>query len=113
VNGLESVVGSVRAGLDADFAIVDADLSALPAGEICEASVRQTWIRGQVVYEKGGKAALKSPDEAARWRQDETSSRRTDDVDTNTGQRSSGALAVGSWRRVRARGSRVRQHLHD
>jgi predicted amidohydrolase YtcJ len=112
VNGLESHVGSVRAGLDADFAIVDADLSTLPAGEICGASVRQTWVRGQVVYEKGGKAALTSPDEAARWRHDERSSGRTDDVDTNTRRAPSHPPAVGRRRRVRARGSRVRQD-HD
>jgi predicted amidohydrolase YtcJ len=114
VNGLEAVVGSVRAGLDADFAVVDADLSALPAGEICQASVSQTWIRGQVAYEKGGKAALKSPDEAAGWRQDETtSSRRTYDSDTITRQEPSRPRAVGRGRRVRARGGRVRQDNVD
>jgi predicted amidohydrolase YtcJ len=51
VNGLESVTGSIRAGLDADFAIVDADLAAADPGEICRASVRQTWVRGQVAYQ--------------------------------------------------------------
>ena len=50
VNGLDAVTGSVRAGLDADFAVVDADLSRLPAGEIGEARVTSTWIRGQEVY---------------------------------------------------------------
>ena len=48
VNGLESVAGSIRSGLDADFAIVDADLATARPGEICQASVRQTWVRGQV-----------------------------------------------------------------
>ena len=46
-NGLESVTGSIRVGLDADFAILDADLAAIKPDEICQASVRQTWIRGQ------------------------------------------------------------------
>jgi len=55
VNGLESVTGSIRAGLDADFAIVDADLATVKPGEICQASVRQTWVRGQVAYESGEK----------------------------------------------------------
>ena len=50
VNGLESAAGSIRAGLDADFAIVDADLATVKPGEICQASVRQTWVRGQVAY---------------------------------------------------------------
>jgi predicted amidohydrolase YtcJ len=55
VNGMESAVGSIRAGLDADFAIVDADLAAAKPGEICQASVRQTWVRGQVAYQSGEK----------------------------------------------------------
>ena len=46
-NGLESVTGSIRAGLDADFAILDADLAAIKPDEICQASVRRTWLRGQ------------------------------------------------------------------
>ena len=56
VNGLESAVGAIRAGLDADLAVVDADLSVLPPGEICQASVRQTWIHGQLAYERRGTA---------------------------------------------------------
>jgi predicted amidohydrolase YtcJ len=51
VNGLADVTGSVRAGLDADFAVVDADLSHLPAAEIGTAAVTATWVRGQVVYQ--------------------------------------------------------------
>jgi predicted amidohydrolase YtcJ len=57
VNGLHATVGSIRPGFDADFAIVDADLAAVPAADICQASVRQTWVRGQVAYEQRGKAA--------------------------------------------------------
>ncbi len=52
VNGLEDQVGSVRPGLDADFAIVDADLAHLPAGEIWQAGVTTTWIRGEVAYHR-------------------------------------------------------------
>ena len=52
INGVEGVSGSIAAGLDADFAVVDADLSRLPAGEICQAAVTQTWIRGQLVYQR-------------------------------------------------------------
>jgi predicted amidohydrolase YtcJ len=51
VNGLESVVGSIRPGLDADFAVVDADLAAVRSREIGQASVRQTWVRGEIAYE--------------------------------------------------------------
>ena len=53
VNGLDAVAGSIREGYDADFAIVNADLGHLPAREICQAMVTQTWIRGQVVYSQG------------------------------------------------------------
>jgi predicted amidohydrolase YtcJ len=51
INGLEDVTGSVRPGLDADFAVVDADLSHLPAAEIGTAAVTTTWIRGQVAFQ--------------------------------------------------------------
>jgi predicted amidohydrolase YtcJ len=50
INGLENVVGHIKTGYDADFAIVDADLAAIDSTEICQASVRQTWVRGQVAY---------------------------------------------------------------
>jgi len=50
VNGLEHVTGSVRPGLDADFAIVDADLANGPDGELCQAAVVSTWIRGEQRY---------------------------------------------------------------
>jgi len=49
--GLADVTGSVRPGLDADFAVVDADLSHLPAAEIGTAAVTTTWVRGQAVYQ--------------------------------------------------------------
>ena len=52
VNALDAVTGSVRVGHHADFAIVNADLAHLPPQEICQASVSQTWVRGQVVYEQ-------------------------------------------------------------
>ena len=50
VNGLESAVGAIRPGFDADLAVVDADLAAVRPDEISQASVRQTWVRGQVAY---------------------------------------------------------------
>jgi predicted amidohydrolase YtcJ len=53
VNGLESVTGALRPGLDADFAVVDADLSVIAEHEIGAAAVAQTWIRGGLVYKSG------------------------------------------------------------
>jgi predicted amidohydrolase YtcJ len=53
VNGLESVTGAVRSGLDADFAVVDADLRRVAPDEIGTAAVTQTWIRGQLAYQRG------------------------------------------------------------
>ena len=51
INGLENTVGLIKAGYDADLAIVDADLAAIPDSEICQASVRQTWVRGELAYD--------------------------------------------------------------
>jgi predicted amidohydrolase YtcJ len=53
VNGLEATTGAVRAGLDADFAMVDADLSRIASHEIGAVAVVQTWIRGELVYQCG------------------------------------------------------------
>ena len=53
INGLADTTGSIRPGLDADFAIVDADLATLPDGELWQAAVLQTWVRGQQVYARG------------------------------------------------------------
>jgi predicted amidohydrolase YtcJ len=52
INGLGGVTGAIRPGLDADFAIVDADLAHGAADEICQASVVQTWVRGEVAYQR-------------------------------------------------------------
>ena len=51
-NGLEAVAGSVREGMDADFAIVNADLSHIGEHEISSAAVAATWVRGQLVYQQ-------------------------------------------------------------
>jgi predicted amidohydrolase YtcJ len=52
VNGLGTVTGSIAEAYNADLAVVNADLAHLPAGEICQAAVIQTWVRGQVVYQQ-------------------------------------------------------------
>jgi predicted amidohydrolase YtcJ len=52
VNGMEELTGSVRAGLDADFAVVDADLRTVAAGDIGRAAVTATWVRGQLAYQR-------------------------------------------------------------
>jgi predicted amidohydrolase YtcJ len=51
VNGVEDHAGSIRAGMDADFAVIDADLRTIDAGDICQAAVRQTWVRGDLVHD--------------------------------------------------------------
>jgi predicted amidohydrolase YtcJ len=50
VNGLDSAAGSIQPGLDADFAITDADLSHLPDHEISAAAVTATWVRGELAH---------------------------------------------------------------
>jgi len=47
------VAGSIAEGYNADLAVVNADLAHIPSGEICQAEVIQTWIRGQVVHSRG------------------------------------------------------------
>ena len=50
VNGIADVTGSIRPGLDADFAVTDADLAAAPDREIGLASVTSTWVCGEERY---------------------------------------------------------------
>jgi predicted amidohydrolase YtcJ len=52
INGLDEVTGSIREGLDADFAVVDADLSEIGDHEICQAEVTATLVRGQIAFQK-------------------------------------------------------------
>jgi predicted amidohydrolase YtcJ len=52
INGLDAVTGSIREGLDADFAVIDADLRHIGDHEICRAAVTATWVRGQLVYQQ-------------------------------------------------------------
>jgi hypothetical protein len=53
VNGAGDRSGSIRDGYDADFAIIDADLRTIDPAEICQAAVRQTWVRGELVHDSG------------------------------------------------------------
>jgi len=53
INGLESVTGAVRPGLDADFAVIDADLRHIASHEIGSAAVVATWIRGELAAYQG------------------------------------------------------------
>jgi predicted amidohydrolase YtcJ len=52
INGLEESAGAVQPGLDADFAVVDADLRQIGSDEIGQATVIQTWIRGELAYQQ-------------------------------------------------------------
>jgi len=52
INGLHAVTGAVWPGMDADFAVVDADLARIASHEIGQATLRQTWIRGQLAYDQ-------------------------------------------------------------
>jgi predicted amidohydrolase YtcJ len=53
VNGVDDHAGRISNGMDADFAVVDADLRRIDPADICRASVRQTWVRGELVYDAG------------------------------------------------------------
>jgi predicted amidohydrolase YtcJ len=52
VNGLAQSAGAIAAGMDADLAVVDADLSRIPPGDIGSSQVTATWIGGQLVYQR-------------------------------------------------------------
>ena len=51
VNGVADRAGTIRAGMDADFAVIDTDLRHLDATDICRSTVRQTWVRGDLVHD--------------------------------------------------------------
>jgi hypothetical protein len=51
-NGVETAAGSIRQGMDADFAIVGADLSRIGDHEISSAAVAATWVGGQLAYQQ-------------------------------------------------------------
>jgi predicted amidohydrolase YtcJ len=52
INGLGAEAGSIADGYNADLTVVNTDLAHLPAPEICQAAVSQTWIRGQAAYQQ-------------------------------------------------------------
>ncbi len=51
-NGQDGSAGAIRPGSDADLAVIDADLAHLPPAEICQAAVTQTWLRGDLAYQR-------------------------------------------------------------
>jgi predicted amidohydrolase YtcJ len=51
VNGVADHAGSIQGGMDADFAVIDADLAHIDPADICRATVRQTWVRGDLVHD--------------------------------------------------------------
>lgn len=52
INGCGDSAGRIRPGFSGDFAVVDQDLHHIPAPEIGTAHVTQTWISGDLVYER-------------------------------------------------------------
>lgn len=52
VNGRASSAGWVKAGWDADLAVVDADLAHVEPADIGRAVVTQTWVQGELAYSR-------------------------------------------------------------
>jgi predicted amidohydrolase YtcJ len=52
VNGVDEHAGFVRTGYDADLAVADADLAHISPGDIHATQIKQTWVRGQLAYER-------------------------------------------------------------
>ena len=48
--GREQVFGSISVGKSADFIVIDRDIMAVPAEQIGDTKVEQTWFRGKQVY---------------------------------------------------------------
>lgn len=51
-NDLENQKGSVCVGKDADFVVLDQDVTTMPKEDIYKTHVAETWIQGECVYEK-------------------------------------------------------------
>jgi predicted amidohydrolase YtcJ len=51
IEGKENLKGRIRAGMFADFIVLDRNLFNLPYDEILNARVLKTYIGGQAVYE--------------------------------------------------------------
>jgi len=51
VNGVADHAGTIGAGMDADVVVIDADLAAIDPHDICRATARQTWVRGELVHD--------------------------------------------------------------
>ncbi len=46
----ESLIGQLKPGMKADFILVDQDIFAIPASELWQTQVNQTWIDGKRIY---------------------------------------------------------------
>ncbi|WP_438944512.1 amidohydrolase [Shewanella nanhaiensis] len=46
----ESLIGQLKPGMKADFILVDQDIFAIPASELWQTQVNQTWINGKRIY---------------------------------------------------------------
>ena len=52
---MEDAVGSLEVGKRADFIVLDRDLMRVPASEIPQVQVEQTWVDGRPVYTRQAK----------------------------------------------------------
>jgi predicted amidohydrolase YtcJ len=50
--GADGDVGRLQPGLRADMVVLSADIRQVPADELSSVQVRQTWVDGQLVYER-------------------------------------------------------------
>ena len=53
--GLEDRTGMLRAGLSADFIVLDRNIFTVDPGEIHAVQVQETWFEGQLVHDAAAK----------------------------------------------------------
>ncbi len=53
---LEEQIGSIEVGKNADFIVLEHNLTEVPIDEVGETQVLQTWFDGKLVYERDAPA---------------------------------------------------------
>ena len=64
----EEILGTLEPGKKADFLLLDRDLFDIPASEIWQIQVLETWVNGERVFSRAGEARLAQPTKSTAFR---------------------------------------------